>query len=137
MSLNKSALSKLLQTAASGGMPGCASKLSAAIKSYCEGNGTPVKGLRVTLMPCSGAGWTTLASQATSSGVGDKIISVAIATEMAASQTTVPAEHGTRQIPSSFNNGASVGDMSNCQSSAEAWDKIAEAIINFMKPELA
>lgn len=137
MSLNKNELSKKLQEAASGGMPGCAAKLSSAIKSYCEGNGTPVKGLKVTLLPCSGAGWSTLASQATSSGVGDKIISVGLAAECKASQTTVPAPHGTQQIPSVFNTGATVSDLSECTKSEEVWDKIAEAIINFMKPELA
>ncbi|MBO7042968.1 hypothetical protein J6W34_00095 [bacterium] len=137
MSLNKSELSKKLQEAASGGMPSCAAKLSSAIKSYCEGNGTPVKGIKVTLLPCSGAGWSTLASQATSSGVGPQIISVGLAAECSASMTTIPTEHGPQQIPSSFNTGANVGDLSNCESSEEVWDKIAEAIINFMKPELA
>lgn len=137
MSLNKNELSKRLQEAASGGMPSCAAKLSSAIKSYCEGNGTPVKGIKVMLLPCSGAGWTTLASQATSTGVGDKIISVGLATECGASMTTIPTEHGPQQIPSSFNNGAKVADLSECTKSEEVWDKIAEAIINFMKPELA
>jgi len=136
MSLNKNELSKRLQSAASGGMPGCAAKLSQAIKSYCEGNGTPVKGIKVTLLPCSGAGWTTLASQATSSGVGPQIISVGLVTECGASMTTIPTEHGPQQIPSSFNNGAKVADLSECTKSEEVWDKIAEAIINFMKPEL-
>lgn len=137
MSLNKNELSKKLQAAASGGMPSGASALSSVIKSYCEGNGTPVKGLKVTLLPCSGAGWLSLASQSSSSGVGDKIISVALAIECAASMTTIPAPHGTQQIPSSFNTGAKVSDLTHCTKSEEVWDKIAEAIINFMKPELA
>jgi len=136
MSLNKDELSKLLQTAASGGMPSCATNLSSTIKSYCEGNGTPVKGIKVDLLPCTGAGWTTLVSQATSSGVADKIISMAVSIECAASMTTIITEHGPQQIPSVFNNSAQVADLTDCTSFEEVWDKIAEAIIDFMKPEL-
>lgn len=136
MSLNKNELSKRLQSAASEGMPGCAAKLSQAIKSYCEGNGIPVKGIKVTLSPCSGAGWTSLASQATSSGIADIFINECLAIECNSSMTTIPTEHGPQQIPSIFNNSAKVDDLSKLTKSEEVWDKIAEAIINFMKPEL-
>lgn len=136
MSLKKEELGKLLRSAVSGGMPSCAVALSQTIKSYCESNGTPVKGIKVNLLPCSGKGWQTLASQATSEGVGNQFISVGLSTEFAGSQTIIPTEHGPQPIPSSFNNSASAGDLSHYESFEDVWDKIAEAIINYVKPEL-
>lgn len=136
MALNKDALKQKLLGAAKGGMPGAATLLSQNIKSYCE-TGTPVKGIKVTLAPCSGAGWTALASQATNKGVADTFISVGLATELAASQTTIMTPEGPVIIPSVFNSGAKVPDMSNCKDADECWDKIAQAIIDYVKPELA
>ena len=136
MSLNKNDLSKKMQEAVKAGMPTCATTLSLAIKSYCESNGTPVKGIKVELLPCTGAGWLTLSSNATGAGVGEFVIQTAVTTELSGSLTTIITPTGPNIIPSMFNSGAKVKNLKESQTSVECWDKIAEAIIDYLKPEL-
>lgn len=136
MSLNAKDLSKKLQSAVSGGMPTCATLLSTAIKTYCESNGTPVKGIKVILAPCTGAGWLTLAANAGGEGVGDAIIQTAIATELSASMTTIVTPTGPTIIPSIFNSGAKVKNLKECSDFTQCWDRISEAIIDYLSTEL-
>lgn len=136
MALNKKDLSKYLQDAVNGGMPACATLLSNAIKTYCEANGTPVKGIKVTLAPCTGAGWLSLATNATGNGVGDMIIQTAVALELSASMTTIVTPTGPTVIPSVFNMGAKVKNLQECTDFTQCWDKIAEAIIDYLSTEL-
>lgn len=136
MSLNARDFAEALANSASGGMPGAATSLSSTIKSYCEANGTPVKGINVQLLPCTGAGWLTLASSATGEGVGNMIISTAIATELAGSLTTITTPTGPVVTPSIFNQAAKVENLIDCQDYKECWSKIAQAIIDYLSPEL-
>lgn len=136
MSLNAHALADKLTSSVGEGMPSAATQLSLAIKSYCETNGTPVKGIKVELLPCSGAGWLTLAQNATGEGVGDFIIQTAIATELGGSLTTTMTPSGPVIIPSVFNLSAKVNNLKECTDYKECWFKIAQAIIDYVSPEL-
>ena len=138
--LDKNALkSTMLSVIQGGSFPANASHLSAAIAAYVQANGTPTPPtISYTLSPKSGLGWEALIPLAISSGkgIGDKIISVALATEFAASIKVVPAPHGTQTLPMNFNRGANVGDLSNEDDYNKVWERIAEAIIEFFKPEI-
>lgn len=134
--LDSKKLGKKLAAAADGGLPTAASAISLAIKTYCESEGTPVYGINVQLLPCTGAGWLTLALNATGSGVGDMIIKTAVATELSGSLTTVVTPTGPVVKPSTFNLGASVKNLKECTDYLECWQRIADAIVDFLKPEL-
>lgn len=136
MSLNAQALADKLTSSVGEGMPSAATRLSLAIKSYCETNGTPVKGVKVELLPCSGSGWLTLAQNATSEGVGDFIIQTAIAAELSASITTIMTPSGPVITPCVFNLGATVNNLKECSDYKECWLKIAQAILDYISPEL-
>lgn len=136
--LNKDGLKEALKTAIqSGPFPGSKTALSSAIVSYVMANGTALSPtISYTLAPASGDGWEALIAKASSSGVGNDIISTAIATEFASSTKEIPAPHGTQIVPMSFNSGASVKNLTDAQDFDEVWGKISEAIIDFFSTEI-
>lgn len=138
--LDKNALtSAMLGVVQGGSFPENAPALSAAIASYVQAAGTPTGStISFVLGPCTGVGWVALAADAASSGkgVGNTVISIALATEFASSTKVVPASHGTTVLPMSFNAGAKAGDLSNESDYVKVWGRISEAIIKFFEPEI-
>lgn len=136
--LDKNTLKEKLKAAVqTGAFPASGAALSAAIKSYVMANGSPKSPtVNYTLSPAAGSNWALLIPKASSSGVADYIISVAIAAEFAGSTKQIPGPTGLITLPMSFNTGAKVADMSQVKDFDEVWDKIATAVVEFFKPEI-
>lgn len=137
MSLDATKLKEKIVEALQGGdFPASAPAISQAIQSYVMANGTPKPPtISYVLGPCSGTGWTSLVPLASSKGVGDKIISVGIAAEFAASTKVVPGVPPAT-VPMVFNTSAKVADLTEVYDFDEVWQKISEAIVDFFSTEI-
>lgn len=130
----KEALVSAIQSAP---FPGSASLLSAAIVGYVQANGTAKSPtISYILAPASGAGWISLIDKASSSGVGDYIISDGAVSEFAGSSKVIPGPTGVITVPMVFNTSAKVSDLSNITDFDQVWLEISKALIEFFKPEI-
>lgn len=136
--LNKDELKKELEAAVqTGTFPANGVMLSSAIKNYVTAKGTQVPPtISYTLGPATGDNWKNLILKASSSGVSEFIIQEVIVPEFSGSTKVIPAVPVPITVPMSFNLAAKVSNLSELNEFDDVWDKIAEAIIDFFKPEI-